>query len=221
MQDNPRGFLTTSRRVVVHFRAALGAGLLVALPIAITILVFKFFFELLDPLLQPVLHFLPGPHIPGLGIVALLAIIYAIGLVATQVVGRRLIDSGHRLIERIPVVRGIYGTTRSGVEMLTGVNGGPYRGVVLVDFPQPGSKAIGLVTSNMGRFNGQEMVSVYVPTTPVPSSGFLLLVPLTEAIPLDISVDDALKMIISGGIMAAEVFGPAREATPVTTSSKE
>jgi uncharacterized membrane protein len=221
MQDDPRSFLSTSRRVVVHFRSVLGAGLLVTLPIAITILVFKFFFDLLDPLLQPALQFLPGPHIPGLGILALLVIIYVIGLVATQVVGRRLIDAGHRLIERIPVVRSIYGTTRSGVEMLSGGNGGPYRGVVLVDFPRMGTKAIGLVTSNLGRLHGKEMVSVYVPTTPVPSSGFLLLVPIAETIPLDMSADDALKMIISGGILSGDVFGPSQEPTPVAVSSEE
>lgn len=221
MEELPQHFLLTSRRLIVHFRAVLGAGLLVTLPIAITILVFKFFFDLLDPILQPLLQFLPGPRIPGLGIIALLVVVYAVGLIATQVVGRRLIDAAHQLMERIPVVRSIYGTTRSGVEMLSGAKGQPYRGVVLVDFPRPGMKAIGLVTAYLGTLNENEMLSVYIPTTPVPSSGFLLLVPITETTPLDMSVDDALKIIISGGILSGKIFGPEFDYGGVSTSSGE
>ena len=221
MEELPQNLLISSRRLLVHFRAVLGAGLLVTLPIAITILVFKFFFDILDPLLQPILQFLPGPRIPGLGIIALLVLIYAVGLVATQVIGRRFINAGHEFIERIPIVRSIYGTTRSGVEMLSGTKGQPYRGVVLVDFPRPGIKAIGLVTANLGTLGEHEMVSVYVPTTPVPSSGFLLLVPTTEITPMDMTVDDAIKMIISGGIKSGKIFGPDFAYNDVPSQSEE
>lgn len=191
---------------MVHIQTMLGAGLLVALPIGVTIFILKFFFEFFDPILQPVLRFLPGPQIPGLGIITLVLSIYLIGLVATQVVGGRLIDMGHRVIERIPVVRSIYSTTRTGVEILTGSKDHPYRGVVLVDFPRQGMKAIGLITANLGMLQGSETVAVYIPTTPVPSSGFLVIMPLSEVILTEMSVDDAMKMIVSGGILSREIL---------------
>ena len=189
-----------------HIQGMLGAGLLLTIPVAVTVVILKFFFDMLDPILQPVLAFLPGPRIPGLGLITLLVLVYIFGLIATQVVGRRLVDITHKIIERIPVVKSIYGTTRSGVEMLTGSGDHPYRGAVLVDFPRAGMKAIGLVTANLGTVNGVEMVAVYVPTTPVPSSGFLVVLPISEVVPTEMSVDDAMKVIISGGILAKELL---------------
>ena len=111
-------------------------------------------------------------------------------------------------LSSIPVVRSIYGTTRTGVEILTGSKDHPYRGVVLVEFPRKGMKAIGLITANLGVTNGSEMVAIYIPTTPVPSSGFLVVVPIEEVIATEMSVDDAMKIIISGGILAREIFVP-------------
>ena len=197
------------KKLVLHIQAMFGAGLLVALPIGVTILIFKFFFGMLDPILQPLLQFLPGPHIPGLGIITLVVSVYLIGLIATHVVGRRLVNVGHDVMERIPVVRSIYGTTRTGVEILTGTKDHPYRGVVLVEFPREGMKAIGLITANLGVMNGSEMVAVYIPTTPVPSSGFLVVVPINDVIVTEMSVDDAMKIVISGGILAREIFVPS------------
>ena len=186
----------------------LGAGLLVVLPIGITVLILKFFFDLLDSILQPLLGYLPGPNIPGLGIITLAVLVYLVGLIAAQVVGRRLINLGHRIMERIPLVKIIYGTTRSGVRMLSGTKDNPYRGVVLLEFPRPGMQSIGLVTSTMHSENGEGKVFVFIPTTPVPSSGFLVVVPTKDVTPLDMSVDDAMKVIVSGGILARDLFVP-------------
>ena len=194
--------------MVVHIQTRIGAGLLVTLPIGITILILKFVFDLLDPLLQPLLAFLPGPKIPGLGLVTLLLVVYLTGLITTHVVGRRLIDQGHRIIEFIPGVKGIYSTTRSAVQMLGGSKDRAYRGVVLVEFPTVGKLSIGLITGNMGVKDGLDMVSVYIPTTPVPSSGFLVVMPLRDVLPLDLSVEDAMKIVISGGILSKNIFNP-------------
>ena len=194
------------RRFLGHTQAMLAAGLLVIIPIAVTAVVLKFLFDMLDPILQPLLGLLPGPRIPGLGLISLMVAVYLVGLVATQVVGRRLVNLTHRIMERIPVVKSIYGTTRIGVEFLSGSGDQPYRGVVLVDFPRAGMKAIGLITANLGVLNGAEMVAVYVPTTPVPSSGFLVVLPMAEVIVTEMSVDDAMKIIISGGILAKDLF---------------
>ena len=208
MENQPHHQHGPIRKIFVHIEAMLGTGLLVVLPIGITALVLKFVFDQLDNILQPLLQYLPGPNIPGLGIVTLAALVYLVGLVAAHVLGRRLINLGHRIMERIPLVKIIYGTTRSGVRMLSGTKDKPYRGVVMLEFPRPGMRSIGLVTSTMSTDDGEGMVFVFIPTTPIPSSGFLVVVPTRDVTPVDMSVDDAMKVIISGGILARDLFVP-------------
>ncbi len=207
------------RAFVVHIQRTLGAGILVTLPIGITVLIFKFFFDLLDPILKEPLRLLPGPDIPGIGFGALVVLVYIIGLVAAHVVGRRLIELGHRVLEVIPGVKIIYGTTRSAIELLSNSSSNEHRysGVVLIDFPRPGIQAIGLVTSRMVDTNGEEILAVYVPTTPIPSSGFLVMTPSNAVTHTDMTVDDAMKVVISGGILAGQVFkqfGVAIQGSP-------
>ena len=192
--------------VLVHFERTLGAGILVMLPIAITILVLKFFFDLLDPILQRPFDFAWDREIPGLGLAALALLVYLAGLVATFVLGRRAIDLAHRVMEVIPVVKGIYSTTRAAVGMLSNSDGHRYSGVVLIDFPRPGIKSIGLITARMTDVKGKEMLSIYVPTTPIPSSGFLVLSPAAEVILTDLSVDEAMRIVISGGVLSTRLL---------------
>ena len=183
------------------------------LPIGITALVLKFVFDLLTPILQPLTDLLPGPDVHGTGLVALLLLIYVVGLVAAFVIGRRIIGLAHRVMEVIPVVKGIYSTTRTAVELLSNAgrsNGASeaarYTGVVLVEFPRPGIRSIGLITSQMYDAEGQEVLSVYVPTTPIPSSGFLVIVPSSQVTHLDMSVDEAMSVVVSGGILSERMF---------------
>ncbi len=215
--SNRRNFLGPLRRPLLHFQRTLGAGILVILPIGITVLVLKFFFDLLDPVLQPAVDLLPGPTITGAGLIALVVLVYLLGLFAAQVVGRRLIEVGHRVMEVIPVVKGIYGTTRMAIQILsTSNNGSPngngnideqqYWGVVLLEFPMPGIRSIGLITSSMLDSEGEEVLSVYIPTTPIPSSGFLVIVPASDVTRTDMSVEDAMRVVISGGIRLDAVF---------------
>ena len=190
----------------LHIERTLGAGILVVLPIGITVLILKFFFELLDSLLEDIVKLLPGPSPPGFGLIALLLLIYVLGLVAAHVLGRRLIDLGHRVMEVIPVVKSIYGTARIAVVMLSSSNDHPYSSVVLVEFPHKGMRSIGLVTSRMLGPDGEEMLAVYIPTTPIPSSGFLVIVPVNDVTPTAMSVDDAMRVVMSGGILAGQEF---------------
>ena len=194
------------RRVLLHFQRTLGAGILVILPIGITMLVLKFFFDLLNPLFEPATDLLPGREVTGLGLAALLILVYLVGLVAAFVLGRRLIALGHRIMEVIPLVKGIYGTTRAAVTMLSNTNDHRYSGVVLIDFPRAGIKSIGLITSRMTGTDGEEVLAVYIPTTPIPSSGFLVIVPVSEVTTTDISVEEAMRIVISGGVLSARVF---------------
>ena len=183
------------------------------LPIGITALVLKFIFDLLTPILQPVTDLLPGPDLYGTGLVALLILIYVIGLIAAFVVGRRIIGLAHRAMEVIPVVKGIYSTTRTAVDLLSngsranGTNGVErYSGVVLIEFPRRGIRSIGLVTSQMYDAEGQEVLAVFVPTTPIPSSGYLVIVPTSEVTRLDMSVEEAMTVVVSGGILSERMF---------------
>ncbi len=193
-------------RPFVHLERTLGAGILVILPIGITALVLKFFFDLLDPLLEPLTDFLPGKEVKGLGLAALLVLVYLVGLVAAFVLGRRLIAVGHRIMEFIPLVKGIYGTTRAAVGVLSNNNDRQYSGVVLVDFPRQGIKSIGLITCRMTDSNGDEMLAIYIPTTPIPSSGFLIFASASEVTLTEMSVEEAMRVVISGGVLAARVF---------------
>ena len=211
------------RRIVVHIERTLMAGLLVMLPIGITLLVLKFLFDLLNPIFDPAMDLLPGPEIPGAGLVALIVFIYIVGLVAAFVVGRRIIAVGHQVLELIPVVKGIYSTTRSAVQLLSNGNNRQmgYDGVVLIEFPRPGIRSIGLITSRMTDTEGEELLSVYIPTTPIPSSGFLVIAPASQVTPIDMSVEDAMSVIISGGILSGRVFQRSGGGVPANTSSNQ
>ena len=234
VHDTPDGSsrlpLGPLRRPIQHFQRTLGAGILVILPIGITVLVFKFFFDLLDPVLEPLVELLTGESVTGTGMVGLIVLVYVLGLVAAQVIGRRLIGFGHRVMEVIPVVKGIYGTTRMAIEVLSHGNnvsddelGGAhtYHGVVLVDFPRTGIKSIGLITSSMLDADGEEVLSVYIPTTPIPSSGFLVIVSSTEVIRTDMTTEEAMRVVISGGIRLDDVFQQAGFQLPGKIRSNE
>ncbi len=212
------------RRIVRHFERTLGAGVLVMLPIGITILVLKFVFDMLNPILEPAIAHTPGPVIPGAGLIALLIVIYIVGLVAAFVLGRRLIAIGHRIVEVIPVVKGIYSTTRTAVQLLSS-NGSSseqqYSGVVLIEFPRPGIRSIGLITSRMADVDGEEILAVYIPTTPIPSSGFLVIVPVDQVTFTEMSVEEAMSVVISGGILSERVFKISGVEVPADLSSTQ
>ena len=195
------------RRAAGHIERTLGAGILVVLPIGVTALVLKFFFDLLDPILQEtVLRRLPGPEIPGLGVLALLVLVYLAGLITTHVVGQALVELGHKVLESVPVINSIYSTTRTAIAALSSAGEQTYSSVVLVEFPREGMQSIGLVTSRIDNENGEKMLTVYIPTTPIPSSGFLIIVPEKDAVPTEMGVDDAMKVIVSGGLLSGRGF---------------
>ncbi|MCH7841328.1 MAG: DUF502 domain-containing protein [Chloroflexi bacterium] len=225
-----RNRLGPLRRPLIHFQRTLGAGILVILPIGMTVLILKFFFDLLDPVLQPLVDLLPGRSVTGTGMVALIVLVYLLGLFAALVVGRRLIGIGHRVMEVIPLVKGIYGTTRMAIEVLSKSQNGngvgnddeqQYAGVVLIEYPRVGIMSIGLITSSMLDTDGEEVLSVYIPTTPIPSSGFLVIIPASEVTRTDMSVEDAMRVVISGGIRLDTVFQRYGFQVPGRTRSNQ
>ncbi len=210
-------------RAVGHVQRRLMAGVLVFLPVFVTYFVVDFFYGIIDSLLDPIIEQFNIPHGPGVDvtdvaeIIIIMLILYGTGLLIGWAVTRLMIDRVHDTIGRIPVVGPVYSTTRHGIDFLSETQSHHYRGVVLMEFPRLGVFSIGLVTSELGKIDGvQEYLSVYVPTTPVPSSGYLVVVPEDQVTSTDISVEEAMRMIISGGILAGDVFS-SREV--VDTSS--
>ena len=188
-----------------HTRTTILAGMLVIIPVVVTFVILKFVFDFFDPLLKPLFERSIDRYTPGMGIVALAIIVYLAGLVASQVLGRRMINLVYSTVDLIPVVRTVYRTARQATQVFSTVGGeGPgsrFSGVVLVEFPGAGLRSLGLVTGKMKDQDGNAMLAVYVPTSPFPTSGFLIILREDQITPTDMSVDDAMKAIVSAGIV--------------------
>ena len=195
------------------------AGLLVWLPLAVTIWVLQAVLGLLDGVFLWLLSgsqiVLPvGAHasiqflrtVPGLGVIVMLLGLLLTGVFATNIFGQWWLRQGHRLLNKIPIVKSIYSSVKQVSDTLFCSSGNAFRQAVLVEYPRHGSWTIAFVTGKPGGEAGHhlrgEYLSVYVPTTPNPTSGFFLMVPQSEVINLSMSVDEALKYVISMGVVA-------------------
>ena len=192
-------------------RKWLFTGLLVIVPGAITLAVLNWLVGLLDQTLL----ILPsawhpdrvlGFHIPGFGVLLTLLILLAVGAMTSNFAGRKLVQWGDRLVSRIPVVRSIYSSVKQVSDTLFSESGNAFRTAVLVQWPREGVWTVAFVT---GAPNGEiaaylrdEFVSVYVPTTPNPTGGYFVMVRKSDCVELDMSVDAALKYIVSMGVVA-------------------
>jgi uncharacterized membrane protein len=192
-------------------RRYLVAGLLVWVPIGITIWVLHFLVTTLDQTLlllpegvRP--ERLVGYHIPGLGVVLSFAILLVTGVIAANFIGARLIRIWEGLLGRIPFVKSIYSSVKQVSDTVLSDQGNAFRKALLIEFPRPGCWTIAFMTGTpagaVARYLDGEHISVYVPTTPNPTGGYFVMVPRTSARELDMSVDDALKYIISMGVVA-------------------
>jgi uncharacterized membrane protein len=192
------------------FKRYLITGLLVLVPLAITVWVLATLIGLMDQslLLLPA-AWRPeawlGYRIPGLGTLLTVLIVLVTGLVATNFFGRRILEFWEGILARVPVVKSIYYSVKQVSDTLFSDSGQAFRKALLVQYPRAGSWTIAFQTGHPGRSVAQhlpgEHVSVYVPTTPNPTSGFFLMMPVSEVVELDMSVDEALKYIISMGVV--------------------
>ncbi len=205
-----------------HIRTSLITGLVVWLPLLITWAVMKFLVNLMDRtlLLLPAAYrpeALLGFYIPGLGILLALAVLIVTGVLAANLIGRRLVSGWDRLLHRIPVVRSVYSASKKLTEVLFQETNQSFKKVVMVQF-RPGLWALGFQTqTNMGEMawrSGQDLVAVFLPTTPNPTTGLLFLVPAADVLPLEMDVEAGLKLIMSLGILVPPFTAPAHW-TPV------
>nr|VFJ88234.1 MAG: Uncharacterized membrane protein [Candidatus Kentron sp. H]VFJ90253.1 MAG: Uncharacterized membrane protein [Candidatus Kentron sp. H]VFJ96608.1 MAG: Uncharacterized membrane protein [Candidatus Kentron sp. H] len=192
-----------------RLRKYLIAGLLVWLPLGVTVLVLKLLVDAMDRtlLLLPLAwrpDTLLGFHVPGLGLLLSLAVVGITGVVVANLLGRRLVALWESLLTRIPLVRSIYLGVKQVVETVFTSDGKSFRKVVLIEYPRRGLWCLAFMTgTGLGEVQaktGHEVVAVFVPTTPNPTSGFVLLVPIEDVCELDMSVDEGLKLIISMGV---------------------
>jgi len=201
-------------------------GLLIWAPLGITIWVLSFILGMMDQsimLLPTEWHprSLFGFNIPGLGAVLTLLIVFITGLLTANFIGQRLIRWWGALLHRIPVVRSVYQSVKQISDTVFSPSFQAFRQAMLVQYPRPGSWTIGFLTGTPGgeiaQHLGNDMVSLYVPTTPNPTSGFFLMVPPADVIELDMSVEDALKYLISMGVVAPAAL-PLKNPAVSTTA---
>jgi uncharacterized membrane protein len=191
-------------------------GLLIWIPLAITIWVLKLVFDVLDYsllLLPAQLHteYWLGFHVPGLGAVLTVVVVLVTGVFATNFFGAQLVRVWHDLLHRIPVVNSIYSSVKQISDTLFSSSGQAFRKALLVQWPHPGMWTIafltGTPTGEVARAVPADCVSVYVPTTPNPTGGYFVVVPRKDVVELDMTVDEALKYIISMGVVPPAAAG--------------
>ena len=186
-------------------------GVIVAAPISITVFLVWQFLSFLDTHVAGLLPARYNPEtylpfsLPGLGLLIMLAFLTLVGMLTAGLAGRTLVRMGERLLSRMPVIRSVYGTLKQIFETILAQKSRSFREVVLVEYPRRGLGAIGFVTGpTRGEVQARsedELVNVFLPTTPNPTSGFLLFVPKRDLIHLDMTIEEGIKLVISGGIV--------------------
>lgn len=186
------------------------AGLLIWVPIWITVLVIGFLAGILDKSLALLPHQyqpdrLLGFHIPGLGVLFTLLLVFITGVIVTNFFGNKLVTFGEALMNRIPLVRSIYAGSKQIMQTIFKPEGEAFKKVLLVKFPHAQSWSVAFQTSSGFKEAqdkiGEELVTIFIPTTPNPTAGFLMLIPKKDTIDLDMSVEAAFKLIISLGVI--------------------
>ena len=185
-------------------------GLVVIVPVGLTLYILTFLIGMMDGLLTIIpLRYHPtalvGFHIPGLGILITILLIFICGLMTKSIIGKKIVVYGEALLDKIPFIRSIHMAIKRIVDSMVLYRNRSFKKVVLVEFPRRGAYALAFMTGMPGdeihQKTGQRCVSVYVPTTPNPTSGYFIIFPETEVIYLDMSVEEAFTLIISCGIV--------------------
>ena len=188
-----------------HMKEKFGAGLFIVIPLGITLFILKFLFSFADGILGTYLDGLftaishHETHFYGLGMVTGIVIVYLVGLLATNVMGNHLIKWGDDILSRIPLVKSIYVSSKQLTNVLKDGKS-VYRRAVFVEWPRQGVLAVGFVTAEVER-QGRKLIVVYVPTMPNPTSGFALFFHEDEVLECGMTVEEAVKFVVSGGMV--------------------
>ncbi|MCX6825791.1 MAG: DUF502 domain-containing protein [candidate division Zixibacteria bacterium] len=182
------------------------SGVLVVVPLILTYVVLRFLFEAVDGILSPLVLRLFGYNIPGLGIIATILIILLTGFLTRNIIGSTLFHFGDRMLGKMPIIRIIYLAAKQLIEAVTIPNVKAFREVVMIEYPRNGLYAIGFVTTHI-KFKGglkedEKLIGVFIPSTPTPMTGIVIFIAEEEVTCLNISVEEGLKLAVSGGIVS-------------------
>lgn len=206
-------------RIGARLRNYLITGILVTAPLGLTVYFAWSIIHWMDETVMPLVPIEYHPEtylpftIPGLGLVIALLVLMSIGLLTASLIGRSFLHISERILHRTPIVRGIYAALKQLFETVLSNQSEAFRQVVLIEYPRRGLWTIGFLTGRtvdeIQNRTGEKVVNIFVPTTPNPTSGFLLFVPETDVLVLDLSVEEGLKLVISGGIVTPSERGVA------------
>lgn len=191
-----------------RFATRMASGIVALIPIIITFVVIRWVFNLTAGILLPVIDTIVGGWPPlaeaALAVLILLALVYLLGEIAAHVVGRRLLALVEAVVLRLPFVKVIYSVSKQVVSAFQGPGAKAFQAVVYIDFPRPGMKSVAFVTSDFVEDDGSRWSTVFVPTTPNPTTGFLQIVPAGDLQRTDMTVEEGIKMIMSLGVLKPE-----------------
>lgn len=182
------------------------AGISTLLPISVTTYILVKVFLILDSIVGDIINNYTDNNITGLGFVIIVSLIYFIGLFSKNILGEKFISFTHYIFRKIPIAKTIYDTTHQISDSFFSKKTSSFQTPVLVNYPNKNSKSIGFITNDKLVLNGNDKVAVFMPTTPNPTSGFLMIVDRSNIDLLDMNVDVAMKMIISLGVISPSVI---------------
>lgn len=193
--------------LVRHIRRSLISGSLLLLPVALTYLIVSFVFDLADGVLRPWIEWIVGQFgvdlsLPGPGIVAAVIIVYLIGALVSLRLGKKAVNWARASLLRIPLIGTVYSANRQLIESFSGTSVTGFKRVVLVQFPRAGTWSLGFLTGITDTGGVEKLIMTYVPTAPLPNSGFVVLMPPQDVLDTDLTVPDAMQLIFSGGIVS-------------------
>ena len=187
--------------MISHFRRIIFTGLLAIVPVALTFYILKVVFTVLDNLTSPIFKRM-DIYIPGLGILLTLLLVYLLGIFVTNVLGKRFLHWLETLIKNIPLVNTIYKTIKQIIQAFTGTAEKKFQSVVFIEYPRKDLWTLAFVTGESKNDKDVEFYHLFVPTTPTPTSGVFIIIPKNDSIETELNVEEALKSVISGGMLA-------------------
>ena len=187
--------------ITQNFRSKLFAGVATLLPLYLTFFVIKFLFVTLEEMSDPLLKRF-NLEIPGLGIILTVLLIYILGFLVTNFLGRKIFNLGERIVKKVPIVNMIYTTLKQITDTFTKGSTDAFEGAVYIQYPRQGLWTMAFISGESKTKDGVPYYHLFVPTTPNPTSGFFLMIPQADTVATGMSVEDGLKTIISGGLLA-------------------
>ena len=190
--------------LIQNLRSKLLTGIITLLPLYLTYIVLKFFFKTLNDISEPILNRL-NIEIPFLGIFLTLLLVLSIGIAVTNFLGKKFFEIGEKIVKKVPLVSSIYLSIKQILDTITNSSTDEFKGTVYIQYPRKGLWTMAFISGESISESGRTFFHLFVPTTPNPTSGFFLMIPKEDAIKSNMSVEDGLKTIISGGLLAPKL----------------